>query len=193
MALSVGPSFVKVRYVFCKPGRKPLPSPCMHLLVSLDIFKFRDFKNNRQIGKLAKPPKLHLLWETQEQNTRERHLIAKMNTTCCCSVTQPCPTLCDPMYCSIPGLPVLHHLPKAAQIHAHWVGDAIQLSHLLPSIFSSCLQSFPASGSFLMSWLFTSGGKSFGASASASILPINIQVWFPLGLTGWIFFQSKGL
>ena len=115
----------------------------MHLLVSLDIFKFRDFKNNRQIGKLAKPPKLHLLWETQEQNTRERHLIAKMNTTCCCSVTQPCPTLCDPMYCSIPGLPVLHHLPKFAQVHVHCMGDAIQSSYplilllLLPSVFPS--------------------------------------------------------
>ena len=194
MALSVGPSFVKVRYVFCKPGRKPLPSPCTHLLVSLDIFKFRDFKNNCQIAKLAKPPKLHLLWETQGQNTREKHLIAKMNTTCCCSVTQPCPALCDAMYCSIPGLPDLHHLPEAAQIHAHWVGDAIQLWHRsLPSIFSSCLQSFPASGSFLMSRLFTSGGKSFGASASASVLPMNIQDWFPLGLTGLTSLQSKGI
>ena len=60
------------------------------------------------------------------------------------------------------------------------------------SSFSSCLQSFPASGSFLMSWLFTSGGQSIGVSASASELPMNIQDWFPLGLTGLIF-QSKGL
>ena len=59
--------------------------------------------------------------------------------------------------------------------------------------FSSCLQSFPASASFLMSWLITPGGQSIGASASASVLPMNIQGWFPLGLTGLISLQSKGL
>ena len=59
--------------------------------------------------------------------------------------------------------------------------------------FSSCLQSFPASGSFHMSQLFTSGGQSIGVSASASVLLMNIQEWFPLGWTGWISLQSKGL
>ena len=59
--------------------------------------------------------------------------------------------------------------------------------------FSSCLQSFPASGYFLMSQFFASGGQSIGASASASVLPMNIQDWFPLGLTGLISLQSKGL
>ena len=59
--------------------------------------------------------------------------------------------------------------------------------------FSFCLQSFPASGSFPMNQLFTSGGQSIGASASASVFPINIQGWFPLGLTGLISLQSKGL
>ena len=59
--------------------------------------------------------------------------------------------------------------------------------------FSSCLQSFPVSGSFSVSQFFTSGGQSIGASALASILPINIQDWFPLGLTGFTSFQSKGL
>ena len=59
--------------------------------------------------------------------------------------------------------------------------------------FSSCPQSFPASGSFPMSQLFASGGQSIGASASASVLPMNIQNWFPLGWTGWISLQSKGL
>ena len=53
--------------------------------------------------------------------------------------------------------------------------------------FSSCLQSFPASGSFQMSQFFASGGQSIGVSASASVLPMNIQDWFPLGWTGWIF------
>ena len=59
--------------------------------------------------------------------------------------------------------------------------------------FSSWLQSFPALGSFLMSQLFTPGGQSIGVSASASILPMNIQDWFPLEWTGWISWQSKGL
>ena len=59
--------------------------------------------------------------------------------------------------------------------------------------FSSCFQSFPASGSFPMSQFFTSGGQSIGASASASVLPMNVQDWFPLGLMGWISLQSKGL
>ena len=59
--------------------------------------------------------------------------------------------------------------------------------------FSSCLQSFPASVSFPMSQFFTSGGQSIGVSASTSVLPMNIQDWFPLGWTGWISLQSKGL
>ena len=59
--------------------------------------------------------------------------------------------------------------------------------------FSSCLQSFPASGSFPMSQFFPSGGQSIGVSASASFLPMNIQDWFPLGWTGWISLQFKGL
>ena len=59
--------------------------------------------------------------------------------------------------------------------------------------FSSCLQSFPASGSFPMSQFFTSGGQSIASSASASVFPMNIQDWFPLGWTGWISLQFKGL
>ena len=64
-------------------------------------------------------------------------------------------------------------------------------SSLIP--FSSCLQSFPASGAFLVSQFFASGGQSIRASASASVLPVNIQDWSPLGWTGWISLQSKGL
>ena len=93
---------------------------------------------------------------------------------CCCSVTQVCLTLCDPMDYSMPGFPILHHLLELAQIHVHWVGDAIQPSHplssllLLPSIL-------PRIGSFLMSQLFASGGQSSGVSASSSsVLPMNI-------------------
>ena len=59
--------------------------------------------------------------------------------------------------------------------------------------FFSCLQSFPESGSFPMSWFFPTGGQSIGASASASVLPMNIQDWFPLRWTGWISLQSTGL
>ena len=73
---------------------------------------------------------------------------------------------------------------------SQWCHPTIS-SSVIP--FSSCLQSFPASGSFPMSRLFASGGQSIGVSASASVLPMNIQDWFPLGLTGWISLQSKGL
>ena len=83
-------------------------------------------------------------------------------------------TPCDPMDCSTPGFPVLHYLPESAQIHVQCVDDAIQPSHPLCTPFS-CPQSFPASGFFPVNWLFTSGGQSIGASASASALPINVQ------------------
>ena len=89
-------------------------------------------------------------------------------------------------------LPYPSCLPEFAQTHVHWVSDVIQTSSSV-TLFSSCLQSFPASGSFLMSCLFTSGSQSIGASASASVLPKNFQGWFPLGLTCLISLQSKGL
>ena len=73
---------------------------------------------------------------------------------------------------------------------SRWCHPTI-LSSVVP--FSSCLQSFPTSGSFLRSHLFASGGQSIGVSASASVLPVNIQDWFPLGWTGWISLQFKGL
>ena len=73
---------------------------------------------------------------------------------------------------------------------SQWCHPAIS-SSVIP--FSSCPQSFPASGSFQMSQLFASGGQSFGVSASALVLPMNIQDWFPLGRTDCISLQSKGL
>ena len=73
---------------------------------------------------------------------------------------------------------------------SQWCHPTIS-SSIIP--FSSCLQSFPESGSFQMSQFFTSGGQSIGVSASASVLPVNIEDWFPLGLTGWISLQCKGL
>ena len=100
--------------------------------------------------------------------------------------------LCNPRDCSPLGIPVLHYLLDFARIHDHWVADAIQSSHLrpLPSFF---VFNLPASGSFPMSQFFPSGGKSIGASASASLLPMNIQDWFPLGLTALISLQFRGL
>ena len=106
------------------------------------------------------------------------------------SVAQLCPTLCNPMSLSTPGLPVDHQLAEFTQTHVYWVRDAIHPSFAIP--FSSCLPSFPASESFQMSQLFTSGGQSTGVSASTSVLPVNTQDW-SLEWTGWISLQSKGL
>ena len=111
----------------------------------------------------------------------------------CCSITKLCLTLFNPMDYSMPDFPALHHLPEFTQTHVHRVRDAIQPSHPLLSPFSSCPQSLPASESFPMSQLFTSGGQSIGISASTSVLPLNTQDWSPLGWTGWISLQSKGL
>ena len=107
---------------------------------------------------------------------------------CCYLVIKSYPDLSESMDCSASGLLVLYYFLQFAQTHVPWVGDAIQPCHpLLPS-------SPPAlSLSQHQSRFFASGGQSIGASALASILPMNIQDWFPLGLTGFISLQSKGL
>ena len=117
--------------------------------------------------------------------------VTKYSTYQFSSGVQSCLTLCNPMDYSTPGVPVHHQLPELAQTHVHRVGDAIKAisSSVVP--FSSSLQSFPASGSFPVSRFFPSGGLSIGASASASVLPTNIQDWFPFRLTGLISLQSK--
>ena len=107
-------------------------------------------------------------------------------------VTQSCPTLCNPMNHSMPGLPVHHQLPEFTQTHVHWVGDAIQPSHPLLSP-SPTFNLSQHQGLFKMSQLSASGGQSFGVSASTSVLPMNTQDWSPLGWTGWISLQSRGL
>ena len=104
------------------------------------------------------------------------------------SVTQSCPTLCDPMNRSTPGLPVHHQLPESTQTCVHWVSDATQPSHLLPSPSPPALNL-----SQQMSQLFVWGGQSIGVSASRSVLPVNTQDWSPLGWTGWIPLLSKEL
>ena len=108
------------------------------------------------------------------------------------SIVQSCPTL--------PSHESQHARPPCPSptpgVHPNpcplsWWCDPTILSSVIP--FSSYPQSFPASGAFQMSQLFTSGGQSIGVSASASVLPMNTQDWSPLGWTGWISLQSKGL
>ena len=112
---------------------------------------------------------------------------------CCCSVTKSCLKLCDPMDCSSPGFPVLRYLLEFTTIHVHWVGDAVQPSHpLLPS-FLFAFDLSQHQGLFQSVGSFTSGGQSTRASVSASVLPMNIQCWFPLELSGLIFLLPKGL
>ena len=91
------------------------------------------------------------------------------------------------------GFSVIHHLLELAQTHVHWVNDSIQPSRPLSSPSPPALNLFPTSVSFLMSQLLASGGQSTGASASTSVLPMNIKDWFPLGLTGLISLLSNGL
>ena len=101
--------------------------------------------------------------------------------------------LCYPMGYSTPGIPVLHYLPEFAQIHVHWASDAIKPSHSLlpPSPFAFSLPHHQG----LFQWVCTlyQVATSIGASASVSVLQMNIQGWFLLGLTGLISSQSKGL
>ena len=107
------------------------------------------------------------------------------------SVAQLCPTLCYPMDCSTPGFPVHHQLPELTQTHAHRVDDAIQPSYplLSPSPPAFSLSQHQS----LFQWVSSSHqmARVLEFWASASVLPINIQDWFPLGWTGWISLQSK--
>ena len=109
------------------------------------------------------------------------------------SVAQLCPTLWDPMDCSMPGLPVHHQLPFQSLLKLISNKLVVWSNHLILVPFSSCHQSFPGSGSSQMSRFFASGGQSIGVSASVSVLPMHIQDWFPLWWTGWISLQSMGL
>ena len=105
------------------------------------------------------------------------------------SVTQSCLTICDPMERSTPGLSVHCQLPEFTQTHVHWVSDAIQPSHPLSSPSPLALNLSQHHGTF--KWV--SSSQSIGVSALAPVLPMNIQVWSPLGWTGWISLQPKGL
>ena len=108
------------------------------------------------------------------------------------SVTQSCPTLCDPMNRSTPGLPVHHQLPEFTQTHVHRVGDAIQPSHPLSS--PSPPAPNPSQHQGLFQWVSSSHQVAKVLEFQIQhILPMNTQDWSPVGGTGWISLQSKGL
>ena len=116
-----------------------------------------------------------LLIEHQSSYTLSR---APPSPGCYCPVVKSHPTLCKPMDCSTPGLPILPCLPVCAQTHVHWVSDAPQPSHpLLPS--SPLVLNLSQHRSFLMNWLFASGDQNIGAWAP--VLPMNIQGWCLIG------------
>ena len=111
----------------------------------------------------------------------------------CCTVTKSCPTVCDPMDCSTPGSSILTVSPslfKFISIESVTLSNHLILCH--GSIFS-CLQSFLESGSFPVNQLSASGGQIIGTFVWASVLPMNMLSWFPIGLTSLISFRSKGL
>ena len=107
-----------------------------------------------------------LLWQADSLPLRFSKYLCPVQFS---SVSQSCLTLCDLIDCSMPGLPVHHQFPEFTQTHVHWVGDAIQPSHPLSSLLLPP-SIFPSIRVFQMSQLFTSGGQSIGASASASVL-----------------------
>ena len=121
-------------------------------------------------------------------------LVSALQKICCCScsVVKSCLTVFHLVDCSTQGFPVLHYLLEFTQTHVYCVVDVIQPSHRLSPPFPSALNLYQHQG--LFQWVDSvSDGQSIGASASASVLPMNIQGWFPLELTGWISLQSKGL
>ena len=108
------------------------------------------------------------------------------------SVTQSCPTLCDPMNCSTPGLPVHHKLPESTQTHVHWVSDAIQPSHLMSSPSPPALNLSQHQGVF--KWVSSLHQVAKGLEFQLQHQSFqNTQDCSPLGWTGWISLQSKGL
>ena len=130
---------------------------------------------------ISLPPFLERKREREKKREREyewKNTAQTKNNCCCCSVSQLCLTLCDPIDCSTPGFPVLHHLSELVQTHIHWVGDAIQPSHSLSSPSPPTFNPSQHQG-------LASSGQSIGVSSSASVLPMNIQDWLLLGLTGW--------
>ena len=120
--------------------------------------------------------------------------VLQSDSVFCCLVTKLCWNLCDPMGCNIHTRFLCPPLcPRFGSYSCPLSQGCYPIISSSAAPFSFCLQSFPASGSFSMSELFESGGQRIGASASASVLPVNIQVWFLLGLTSLIFLLSRGV
>ena len=151
---------------------------CQLGILYLVIFSFKDKH------KILKSFQLCKRWE----NFYQRILVWKVKVL----VARLCLTLCNPTNCNRPGFPVLHCFLEFAQTHVHWVSDAIQPSRPLSSLSPPALN-LSQNESFPVSLFFASGGQSIWALASASVLLMNIQGWFPLGLTGLISLLSKGL
>ena len=122
-----------------------------------------------------------------------RKLCSRTNSVQFSSVAQSCPTLCDPMNCSTPGLPVHHHLLEFTQTHVHWVRDAIQPTH--PWLSPSPTAPNPSQHQTLFQWINSSHevAKVLKCSALAAFLPKKSQGWSPSEWTDWIYLQSKGL
>ena len=126
--------------------------------LSVSFFRFRIFSTIISSNTALIPFSLFSFYNPVMQLLT--HLMLSLRSPgCCCSVTQSCPTLCNPMDCSTPGFPVVHYLLEFARTHVDWVNDSIQPFSSSFTHFSSCSQSFPASGSFSMSQFFISDGQ----------------------------------
>ena len=131
-------------------------------------------------------------WKNAEEAMERRVKGAQFNSVQFSSVAQSCLTLCDPMDCSTPGLPVHHQLQEITQTHVHWVGDAIQPSHPLLSPSSPAFNLSQHQGLFQCVSSLHQVAKVLEVQLQHPVLPMNIQDLFPLGWAGWIFLQSKG-
>ena len=109
------------------------------------------------------------------------------------AVAQSCPTLCNPIDCSMPGFPVLYQLPELAQIHVHSVSDGSDHPSHPPSSPSPPHSIVPSNRVFSNKSVLCIRWPKYWSFSSALVLPMNILDWFPLELTGWISLQSKGL
>ena len=158
--------------------------------VPLHVCKHKDLPTSAHNWQLDSQENMLVRWDKEFSSVFERAGESF-------SSVQACLTLCDPMDCSLPGLPGLpvhHQLLEFTQTYVHWVSDAIQPSHPLspPLLLLSIFLSIKV---FSNKLALPSGGQSIGASVSPSVLPgiLNIQGWFPLGLIGLISLLSKGL
>ena len=180
-----------ISYHFLKLAVSNSPTSVFRMFdqVSLVSPALRGFFTTAPPGKLrGTPMKIqcgwHLWWWL--------HFRRKYPSVQFSSVAQSCQTLCNPMNRSTSGLPVHHQLPESTQTHVHWVGDAIQPSHPLSSPSSlalnlSRIRVFSNESVLCIRW------PKYWVSATTSVPPINTQDWSPLGWTGWISLQSKGL